>query len=164
MAALWKCSWITLPSSVSRLVMVFCLNLSVAAAWKNFVFSSPNFVHLTVYLFFQYSCLNFKSFKICFLRIFLKLLSWIYNVLCSSSLSRMPRTSLQLATRLLIFEILLLHFFSTFLSNLNLAAILVSCYTIGCASWLSFTLVWQAQPTNKSVTFMPSVLLLVKLQ
>ena len=33
-----------------------------------------------------------------------------------------------------------------------------------CASWLSFTLVWQAQPTMKSVTFMPSLLLLVKLQ
>jgi hypothetical protein len=51
-AAFSKCSVTVLPSSVSKLVMVLSLYLSVDAAWKNLVLSSPNLVHLTVYLCF----------------------------------------------------------------------------------------------------------------
>jgi hypothetical protein len=42
-----------LPSSKSKEVMMLFLYLSVAAAWKNMVLSSPSLVHLTKYLFFQ---------------------------------------------------------------------------------------------------------------
>jgi hypothetical protein len=86
-AAFSACLERSLPSGVSRLVMVLNLNLFVAATWKNFVLSSLSLVDLTVYLFVQYSFWAFRSINICFLRILLKFLSCTTRNLFSSSLS-----------------------------------------------------------------------------
>jgi hypothetical protein len=90
-------SWwsnMSLPSSATKLVIVFIRYLSVATAWKKLVLSSLNLVHLVVYLFFQYSSLYLSNFKICSFKMSLKLYSCKKRGLCSSKASRVSKTEL----------------------------------------------------------------------
>jgi hypothetical protein len=67
----------------------------VAAAWKKFVFSSPNLVHLTVYLYLQKILFRSRSIIRCLLRMFLKVNSCLNSCLLSSRTSRIAIVSLQ---------------------------------------------------------------------
>jgi len=63
MAAFSWWSKTSLPSYATKLVMVFNLYLSVAAAWKKLVLSSPNLIHLMVYLFLYEDLYQYLSTK-----------------------------------------------------------------------------------------------------
>ena len=99
------------------------------------VFSSPNLVHLTVYLCLQKIFFLSSRFRVCFFKIFLKLNSCVYRGLISSNLSNTRRTLLQELMVLLIVDRLFPQRFSTRRKSLNLAAILEA---ILLALWLMF--------------------------
>ena len=94
-------------SSILTLQTIYCIfhvPLS-CCCMKKFVLSSPSFVHLTLYLFLQYSFWYFSNVRMCLFRMALKFFSWVYKGLCSSSLSRISKTELHSLIRFQSFAI-----------------------------------------------------------
>ena len=94
-------------SSILTLQTIYCIfhvPLS-CCCMKKIVLSSPSFVHLTLYLFLQYSFWYFSNVRMCLFRMALKFFSWVYKGLCSSSLSRISKTELHSLIRFQSFAI-----------------------------------------------------------